>query len=126
MVQLCERHEIAAGETIARQGEAADCMHFILDGRVGIVAETGDGRSTRLRSLGPHTTIGEMGLITRQPRSATIQAEVASVLYSLSIEAYERIARDEPALAQALLRYVIGVMSERLSFASRVISVLRR
>jgi len=67
-----------------------------------------------------------MGLITRQPRSATIQAEVASVLYSLSIEAYERIARDEPALAQALLRYVIGVMSERLSFASRVISVLRR
>jgi SulP family sulfate permease len=48
------------------------------------------------------------------------------VLYSLSIEAYERISRDEPALAQALLRYVIGVMSERLSFASRVISVLRR
>jgi sulfate permease, SulP family len=126
LVELCERHEIAAGETIARQGEAADCMHFILDGRVGIVAETGDGRSTRLRSLGPHTTIGEMGLITRQPRSATIQAEVASVLYSLSSEAYERIARDEPALAQALLRYVIGVMSERLSFASRVISVLRR
>jgi SulP family sulfate permease len=67
-----------------------------------------------------------MGLITHQPRSATIQAEVASVLYSLSSEAYERIARDEPALAQALLRYVIGVMSERLSFASRVISVLRR
>ena len=69
MVQLCERHEIAAGEIIARQGEAADCMHFILDGRVGIVAETGDGRSTRLRSLGPHTTIGEMGLITAAPPS---------------------------------------------------------
>jgi sulfate permease, SulP family len=126
LVQLCERHEVAVGDTIARQGEAADCMHFILDGRIGIIAETGDGRSTRLRSLGPHATIGEMGLITRQPRSATIQAEVASVLYSLSSEAYERIARDEPALAQALLRYVIGVMSERLSFASRVISVLRR
>jgi sulfate permease, SulP family len=52
-----------------------------------------DGRSGRVRSLGPHTTIGEMGLITRQLRSATIQAELDSVLYALSFEAYERNPR---------------------------------
>jgi len=44
-------------------------------------------RWTPLRSLGRHTTIGEMGLITRQPRSATNEAEVASVLYELSVDA---------------------------------------
>ena len=43
----------------------------------------GEGRTMRVRSLGRHTTIGEMGLITRRPRSATIQAETASVLYEL-------------------------------------------
>ena len=32
-----------------------------------------------------------MGLITRQLRCATIQAEIDSVLYALSIEAYERL-----------------------------------
>ena len=41
-------------------------MHFILEGRIGIIVKTDDGRMVRVRSLGPHTTIGEMGLITRQ------------------------------------------------------------
>ena len=67
-----------------------------------------------------------MGLITRQLRSATIQAEVPSVLYALSADAYERIKRENEDLAQALLTYVVSVMAERLSFASRVIGVLRR
>jgi SulP family sulfate permease len=79
-----------------------------------------------VRSLGRHTTIGEMGLITRRPRSATIQAEADSVLYELTAETYERIKRDEPALSQALLGYVVSVMSERLSFANRAIGVLQR
>jgi sulfate permease, SulP family len=91
-----------------------------------IIVKMDDARSIRVRSLGPHTTIGEMGLITSQLRSATIQAEIPSVLYALSADAYERIKRENGALAQALLTYVIQVMAERLSFASKVIGVLRR
>jgi SulP family sulfate permease len=101
-------------------------MHFILEGRVGIVVDMGDGRTMRVRSLGRHTTIGEMGLITRRPRSATIQAETPSVLYELRAEAYETIKREQPALSQALLGYVVAVMAERLSFANRVVGVLQR
>jgi SulP family sulfate permease len=48
------------------------------------------------------------------------------VLYALSIDAYERIRRENRALGQALLTYVITVMAERLSFASKAIGVLRR
>ena len=94
--------------------------------RVGIMVKFDDGRSVRVRSLGPHTTIGEMGLITRQVRSATIQAELDSVLYALSFEAYERLKSENRPLHQALLSYVVTVMTERLSFASKVIGVLRR
>ena len=108
-----------AGDIIARQGEPAASMHFILEGRVGIIVDMPDGRTMRVRSLGRHTTVGEMGLITRRPRSATIQAEAASVLYELDADAFERIKREQPALSQALLAYVIAVMTERLSFANR-------
>jgi SulP family sulfate permease len=100
-------------------------MHFLLDGRVGIMVDA-DGHPVRVRSLGPHTTIGEMGLIAHKPRSATMQAEVVSVLYELSARAYERIKRENPALSHVLLTYVIAVMAERLSFANRVIGVLQR
>jgi SulP family sulfate permease len=126
LAECCRRLEVQTGDIIARQGDTAASMHFILEGRVGIVVNLGEGRTIRVRSLGRHTTIGEMGLITQRPRSATIQAEADSVLYELSAEAYERIKRDEPALSQALLGYVVSVMSERLSFANRAIGVLQR
>jgi sulfate permease, SulP family len=126
LAEHCRRLEINAGDIIARQGEPAASMHFILEGRVGIMVNGPDGRTTRLRSLGQHTTVGEMGLLSRQPRSATIVAETASVLYELDIEAFERIRQQAPALSQALLSYVLSVMAERLSFANRVIGVLQR
>jgi len=97
-----------------------------LDGRVGIMIATGEGGTTRVRSLGRYTTIGEMGLVSQAPRSATIQAEVASVLYALNTHQFDAIKEDDPALAQKLLTYFVSVMAERLSFANRMIAVLRR
>jgi sulfate permease, SulP family len=126
LAALCRRIEVAPGDIIARQGEPSDSMHFVLDGGVGIVVDMGEGHAVRVRSLGRHTTIGEMGLISGRPRSATIEAEAPSVLYELSLERFNEIKRDKPALGQALLGYVIAVMAERLSFASRVIGVLQR
>ena len=126
LVEECQRIEVTPGEIIAREGEKADAMHFILRGRISIVVNAGEGRRLRVRSLGRHTTIGEMGLITGQARSATIEAELASVLYALKADAFERIRRNNPALYQALLTFVIRVMAERLSFANRAIGALLR
>jgi sulfate permease, SulP family len=126
LMQHCERIEVEAGDTIVRAGDPADSMHFILEGRVGIMVLAGEDRTTRVRSLGRYTTIGEMGLVSHTPRSATIQAEVASILYVLSAEQFEAIKTDDPALSQKLLIYFVTVMAERLSFANRTIAVLRR
>lgn len=126
LMRYCQRVEVAAGETIVRAGEAADSMHFILDGRVGVMVASEDGRATRVRSLGRYTTIGEMGLVSHAPRSATIQAEVASVLYVLNTNQFDAVKADEPALSQKLLTYFVSVMAERLTFANRTIAVLRR
>jgi SulP family sulfate permease len=126
LAEYCQRREVQAGDVIARQGEAADAMHFILDGRVGIIVELGRDRRMRVRSLGRHTTIGEMGLITHRLRSATIQAEAPSVLYELGAVGYERMKRNEPELSQALLGYIVSVLAERLNFANRALGVLQR
>jgi sulfate permease, SulP family len=126
LAEYCRRLEVQPGDVIARQGDPATSMHLILEGRVGIIVDLPEGRTARVRSLGGHTTVGEMGLITQSPRSATIQAEAASVLYVLDADAFERIKREQPALSQALLGYVITVLTERLSFANRLIGVLQR
>ena len=125
LIQHCKRIEVRPGEIIVREGDPANSMHFILDGRVGIMVNAVSA-PIRVRSLGPHTTIGEMGLITGQPRSATMQAELVSVLYELNASAYEHIKRENPGLSHALMTYIITVMAERLSFANRSIGVLQR
>jgi SulP family sulfate permease len=126
LIHRCERLEVNAGDVIVRAGDAADSMHFILDGRVGVMIPTGDGELTRVRSLGRYTTIGEMGLVAGTPRNATIQAEIASVLYVLSARQFEAIKSESPVLSQKLLTFFVLVMAERLTFANRLIGVLRR
>ena len=68
LIGRCERLEVEAGRTIVRAGETADSMHFILDGRVGVMIPAEHGGTTRVRSLGRYTTIGEMGLVAHTPR----------------------------------------------------------
>lgn len=123
---MCKPITAAAGTTIARQGEPSDVMHFILRGRVGIVVTPPHGEPMRMRSLGPGTTVGEMGLISGQPRTASIEAEMDTDLYELDVHAFKSICAQHPALAQSLLSYIVRIMSERLAFANRTIGVLRR
>jgi SulP family sulfate permease len=126
LIRHCRRIDVEPGDIIVRAGDNADSMHFLLEGRVGVMVATDDDRITRVRSLGRYTTVGEMGLVATTPRSATIQAEVASVLYVLRGDQFDSIKHDNPALSQKLLIYFVSVMAERLSFASRMIGVLRR
>lgn len=126
LLHRCRRVEFNAGDIVARAGDPPDSMHFILEGRIGVMVATEEDRSTRLRSLGRYTTVGEMGLVARQPRSATIQAEIDSVLYALPAEAFAALGAKHPALNQKLLTYFMSVMAERLVFANRTIGVLRR
>lgn len=125
LARQCRRVEVTQDTVIARQNAPSDTMHFILEGRIGVVVDIGEARSVRVRSLGEHTTIGEMGLLTGKPRSANLVAESNTILYELSDESYRRIGAEHPALAQALLTYVITIMGERLRFASQAIGILQ-
>jgi SulP family sulfate permease len=44
----------------------------------------------------------------------------------LGVDQFEQIKTDDPALGQKLLTYFVSVMAERLTFANRMIAVLRR
>jgi SulP family sulfate permease len=101
-------------------------MHFVFEGRVGVMVDLGDGKLVRMRSLAKQTIVGEIGLLTRRPHSAHIVAETPGVLYELSVDVYDRLKRDNPALTQALLTYVIKIMGERLSFSNQAIGILQR
>ena len=52
LIRHCQRIDVEAGDIIVRAGDNADFMHFLLEGRVGVMVAIEEDRITRVRSLG--------------------------------------------------------------------------
>ena len=79
------------GESIIKQGEQAQCMYFVEQGSVRIVREQ-DGRSKELKVCEAGDYFGELALLTKKPRAATVyaQGEVTKCAI-LDVDAFERL-----------------------------------
>ncbi len=86
MTRVAERMEtvrVSAGETVVRQGEDADALFIVVHGRVAVSQRGPDGTERELNRLGPGELFGEIGLLTGQPRIATVRAIEPSELLRL-------------------------------------------
>lgn len=95
----------ADGDVITRQGAVAHWLYILAEGEVEVVLEGDDGsrRSlTRIRAGGEGSFFGEMGLLTGEPRRATVIARGEVECYRLDKSAIEDIMHARPALAEAL------------------------
>lgn len=81
--------EAATGEVVVREGEQADAFYAVLSGELGVsaVGEAG-AEPARLRTLGAGTYFGEIGLIGRVPRTATVAAETPVTLLRIEGTAF--------------------------------------
>ena len=90
------RHFLPVDAHLFNQGELGDSLYILLDGRLGVRLALTDGTVQDLDELTPGTTVGEMALLTGQPRAATVYALVGSQLARLDRADFERLARDHP------------------------------
>ncbi len=74
---------VAAGQAIVRQGEPADRFYLVQRGTFAVTRRGDDGTEQLLRTLGPDTFFGELGLLRGTPRSATVTATADGTLLSL-------------------------------------------
>jgi len=101
VVAVAQDRTFAAGEVILRQGEVSDCLLIILDG-VAEVSIVDDGEVHRIARVGRHTVIGEIGLVTREVRSANISALTSLRAAMLSKEDFESLSGRFPRLSIAM------------------------
>ena len=94
---------LPGGGTLFRQGEEGDAMYLIAAGRVEVIVET-DGEREVVREMGRGENLGELSLLTDEPRAATIRAIRDAELLRLSRDAFESLLADQPAAALQLTR----------------------
>ena len=89
---------IDAGKELTRQGTLGRECFLILRGKARVER---DGKV--MDRLGAGDSIGEMSLIDRQPRSATVTAETPLTLLVLDSRSFSALLDDVPELAKKLL-----------------------
>src|SRR4051794_33781261 len=102
---------VMAGEVLCHQGEAGDEMYVVEGGRFAVEALIG-GRSVRFAELGPGAVLGEVAVLTRRPRSATVTALAQSYVWTLSRADFTDLATQHPSLAVATGRLVTARLAE--------------
>ena len=88
-----------AGAAIVREGSPGHTFFVILEGRATVVR-----RGARPATLRPGEYFGEMALLDRRPRSATVMAETELSALRISADPFAKLLRSEPSIAIALLQ----------------------
>ncbi|HEY9855147.1 MAG TPA: Crp/Fnr family transcriptional regulator [Stenomitos sp.] len=103
IASIARKRQVPKGSILFYVDDPGNACYIVVDGKVKIVVNSGDGREHILGILGPSDLFGEMSLIDGQPRSATaIAVEETSVL-TIQREEFMRLLADHPGIAMKLL-----------------------
>jgi monovalent cation:H+ antiporter-2, CPA2 family len=91
-------HTANPGDRIIRKGDRADAVYFISSGQVEVLV------ARRRIHLGPGNFIGEMGLITGQPRSADVTAIDYTTFLKLTERDFREMLRRYPDMRAPIER----------------------
>jgi CRP-like cAMP-binding protein len=81
-----------AGKTVFRQGDRPKALYVVRKGTLRVVEEGVEGGNERvLRTLGRGESFGELGLVDRRPRTATVRASVDSELFEVDEGTFDRL-----------------------------------
>jgi len=100
------------GEIVFRQGEPGDYMCVIITGRVRVTVGAG-GNEHVVAELGAGETVGEMALVTGEPRSANVYAIRDTQLAKLHKSSVDKFLTSHPqATVQILTRPLVTHLKE--------------
>ena len=102
--------EFKKNDVIFRQGDAGDCMYDIFSGRVGVYAAYGTPNEKLIAELGAGEFFGEMGLLDKAPRSATVVALEDTLAYVIGEADFNDFFLKQPEKALLIMRQ----LSQRL------------
>jgi hypothetical protein len=110
VAEIAEERGYADGESIAVEGERGEELHIVVEGVIRVI-RNGDGGVRELARRGPGDVVGEMSLLTRSPRIASLVAEGVVRTIRIGDREFESMLRERPDVALGVMR----VLAQRLA-----------
>jgi CRP-like cAMP-binding protein len=108
---------VPAGNFVCKQGDRSDGLLIFVRGSVEIARKAPDGAERVLATVSAPTVLGEMGLVTDRPRSASVKATTACEFHVLTKKDFKRMLDDEQLAAFKLVGLLAEIMARRLEAA---------
>ncbi|MEW5723167.1 MAG: SulP family inorganic anion transporter [Thermodesulfobacteriota bacterium] len=110
-----EKREVPAGEYLMHQGDDSRDLFFLESGRVTAELSVGDKGAVRLRTMGPGTVVGEIGVYTGLTRTASVKADRDCTVLRLTGEKMKLMQARDPAAAAAFHHFMVRLLAGRLA-----------
>ncbi len=115
MVEILDMRVVARGTVLVAEGSTGDEAFFVARGELDVQKGSGKGGApTALARLGSGALFGEMALLSRAPRTATVVAAVPSVVLVAKKADLDRLVEDAPGVGREFAEFCRRRMLENL------------
>jgi CRP-like cAMP-binding protein len=112
------------GNTIIKEGDTSDSLYFLTHGEVSVNIRSNNNHYKRVAAMSAGMSFGEMSLIDRKNRSATIIAESDVECYEFMFASYDNVIEAKyPKIKEKLLTNIAVDLSNKLRKANQEIKV---
>lgn len=119
LVHEARLKRFSAGETIFGEGDEADALYMIRRGSVTVSRRNG-GKEVILAYVSAGNYVGEMALVSRMPRTATVRAAAPTEVVVLDAQRFNAVLDRNPAMRGSVAgRYLERIRSNESAAAGR-------
>ncbi len=104
--------QLAAGEVLLKEGEAAEFAVLILKGKIEVFVER-EGKHLTLTEADAGNMLGELALLCGIPRSASARAQEDSTVLKWSDESLHTLLLRDRSLAQRIFRQTLRTLVDK-------------
>lgn len=106
--------KVEPGDYVFREGEKGDYVCFVVAGTLDVIKSNPNSQPVVIATLAMGGSIGEMALIDRLTRSASVRARTAGSLIVLTRKGFDLILKMHPEIGIKILKGMAHLLSTNL------------
>jgi len=99
------------GEHLFIEGDQGTFVGFVVQGVLEVIKRSETGENVILARLTRGSSIGEMALIDKSPRSATVIAKQATTMVTLTDKGFDLLATKQPTTGIKIIKKIARLLS---------------